>query len=650
MPPSSAHRPTDYRSANTISDIWAVTAEKFGDRIVALNDPHAKPEVTLTYGQLYREICQFAAGLQAMGVAADDHIALFSDNSPRWLIADQGIMTAGAVDAVRSSQADRDELLYILENSGSIGLVVQDVATFKLLEDDLTNYPIAFVILLTDEAASDHDTIKILNWSEFKALGASHRFQPVSRSPEQLATLIYTSGTSGRPKGVMLTHSNLLHQVNSVPAVVTMDPGERVLSLLPSWHSYERSFEYFVLSQGCTQIYTSIRHIKKDLKTYKPQYMVGVPRIWESIYEGVQKQLREQPAKKQALVQFFLGQSERYVKARRTARNLNPEDLNPSVMERFMARGECTLLTPLHKLGDRLIYKTIREATGGEVKFLVSGGGSFAKHLDLFYEIIGVDILQGYGLTETSPITNVRRPERNLRSTSGPPLPETEIRIVDPETRTPLPIGQKGLILIRGPQVMKGYYQNPEATAKAIDPDGWFDSGDLGWVTPQGDLTITGRAKDTIVLTNGENIEPQPLEDACARSAYVDQMMVVGQDQKVLGALIVPNLEALSQWAASQQLRLALPEDCQLERPTSDYPETYEAIALNDAGIHALYRDELNREIKDRPGYRPDDRIGPFVLIGEPFSPERGTMTQTLKIKRPVVREKYRSQIDGLFI
>ncbi|MEM9214552.1 MAG: AMP-binding protein [Cyanobacteria bacterium P01_F01_bin.150] len=649
---SPLHQSIDYRFAKAIPDIWAVTAEKFGDRITALNDPHSKPTVTFTYAQLHSAIQQFASGLQALGVVKGDRIALFSDNSPYWFIADQGTMTAGAVNAVRSSQADRDELLYILENSGSTGLVVQNVATFKLLADALDDYPIGFVIMLSNEDAPTHNNLKILNWTQFQTLGASQDLQPVEQSPDDLATLIYTSGTSGRPKGVMLNHSNLLHQVNTVPTVVTLTPGERVLSLLPSWHSYERTFEYFVLSQGCSQIYTSIRYIKKDLKAYKPQYMVGVPRIWESIYEGVQKQLREQPQNKQALVNFFLGKSQAYIKARRKAQNVDTEALDASAMERFIARLQCLLLAPLHWLGDRLVYKTIREATGGEVKFLISGGGSFAKHLDLFFELINVNILQGYGLTETSPIATVRLPKQNLRGTSGPPLPETEIRIADLESGQPLPRGQKGAILIRGPQVMQGYYKNPEATAKALDSEGWFNSGDLGWVAPKGDLTITGRAKDTIVLTSGENIEPQPLEDACTRSAYVDQMMVVGQDQKVLGALIVPNLTALGQWAASQQLQLNLPDDCQLELPESGIvgSEGGAAIALNDAQVQALFKAELIREVKDRPGYRPDDRIGPFILIDEPFSPDRGTMTQTLKIKRPVVTQKYQGTIDKLFV
>jgi long-chain acyl-CoA synthetase len=227
-------------------------------------------------------------------------------------------------------------------------------------------------------------------------------------------------------------------------------------------------------------------------------------------------------------------------------------------------------------------------------------------------------------------------------------MSETEIRIVDPETRQSLPAGQCGLVLIRGPQVMKGYYKNPEATAKAIDSDGWFDSGDLGWVTPQNDLVLTGRAKDTIVLTNGENIEPQPIEDACLRSAYIDQIMLVGQDQRSIGALIVPNLEALQQWAASQNLHLRLPEH--LEEEIGSSKEGFRTgIDLDSKEVQNLFRTELNREVQNRPGYRPDDRIGPFRLVLEPFSIENGMMTQTLKIRRPVVMERYRDIINGMF-
>jgi long-chain acyl-CoA synthetase len=508
------------------------------------------------------------------------------------------------------------------------------------------------VVLLSDEeptdSATSHETLKILNFSQLMAVGASHQLRPVSQNKETLATLMYTSGTSGKPKGVMLTHGNLLHQVKTYTDVLTPKPGDRVLSILPTWHVYERSVEYYILSQGCTQMYTNLRNVKKDLRDFKPNLMVGVPRLWESIYEGIQKQFREQPANKQKLVQNFLGVSQRYIEARRLAQGMSLDNLNPSAIERLSASVQAAALWPVHQLADKLVYQKVREATGGQVNQLISGGGSLARHLDNFFEIIGIEVLVGYGLTETSPVTNVRRPWRNLRYSSGPPMLETEIRIVDPETRKPLPTGERGLVLIRGSQVMKGYYKNPEATAKAIDSEGWFDSGDLGLLTPQNDLVLTGRAKDTIVLTNGENIEPQPIEDACLRSAYVDQIMLVGQDQRSLGALIVPNLEALQQWAASENWHLCLPDSVpnQPATPTQEFRKT---IDLDSKEVQNLFRTELNREVQNRPGYRPDDRIGPFKLILEPFSIENGMMTQTLKIRRPIITERYRDIINGLF-
>ncbi|NJR40197.1 MAG: long-chain fatty acid--CoA ligase, partial [Leptolyngbyaceae cyanobacterium CSU_1_4] len=446
-------------------------------------------------------------------------------------------------------------------------------------------------------------------------------------------TLMYTSGTSGTPKGVMLTHGNLVTQVTSAATVVLPQPGDRVLSILPIWHCYERTFEYFIFAHGCTQIYTNIRYVKKDIKEFKPHYMVGVPRLWESIYEGIQKQFRDQPAQRQKLVEFFLKNSLQYVKARRLLQGLDLENMNPSGVEKLVAMAKMPVLWAIHQAGDRLVYRKIRAGTGGAVKFLVSGGGSIAEFLEDFFEIVGINILGGYGLTETSPITNVRRPSANLRGADGQPFPDTEIRIVDLESRKLLAPGKQGLVLIRGPQVMQGYYNNPTATAKAIDPEGWFDTGDLGMVVGAGHLVITGRAKDTIVLTNGENIEPQPIEDACLRSAYIDQLMLVGQDRRSLGALIVPNLEALQKWAEA------------------NHPSalTADGVDVKNRAIEDLFRQELTREIKDRPGYRPDDRVGPFRLLPEAFSIDNGLLTQTLKIRRPVVAERYRGMIDEMF-
>ncbi|MDJ0537829.1 MAG: AMP-binding protein, partial [Microcystis sp. M53603_WE2] len=485
-------------------------------------------------------------------------------------------------------------------------------------------------------------SVQTLNFKQLMAIGAENTLKPITKSENDLATLIYTSGTTGQPKGVMLSHGNLLHQVRNLNAIFQPDPGDRVLSILPSWHSYERSCEYFSLAQGCTQIYTSIRTFKSDLKQFSPQLMVGVPRLWESLYEGIQKQFSEQSATKQKLVQFFLEKSEKYVIAKRIADNLSLDHLHASPGERLKARIQSLLLYPLHAIGDKLVYGKIRQAVGNKVKILVSGGGSLARHLDTFYEIAGIPILVGYGLTETSPVATVRRIDHNLRGSAGRPVFQTEICIVDLHSKEVLPTEKHGLVLIRGPQVMQGYYKKPEATEKAISPDGWFDSGDIGWLTAAGDLVLTGRAKDTIVLSNGENIEPQPIEDACLRSPFISQIMLVGQDQKALGALIVPNLDILANWAQEQKISLNLP-DLHSDRSTILSSDLYSKKVL------ALYQQELKREVRNRPSYRADDQIKTFELILEPFSQENGMMTQTLKIKRPVVTQRYRDMINEMF-
>ncbi|MEH2322884.1 MAG: AMP-binding protein [Nostoc sp.] len=634
-------RLVDYTNVESLPEIWPLAAGRFGD-VVALRSPHTKPEIVITYTQLAEQMQLFAAGLQALGVKVGDRISLISDNSPRWFIADQGIMTAGAVDAVRSSQAEKEELLFIIANSGSTAIVVEDLKTLKKLQDRLKDLPIQVVILLSDEPPPTEETLKVLNFAQLLEIGKNHNFVPVKQNREALATLIYTSGTTGKPKGVMLSYRNLLHQVITMGTVLQPNVGDIVLSILPSWHSYERAVEYYLLSQGCTQVYTNLRSVKADLRQFKPNYMVGVPRLWESIYEGVQKQFREQPVNKQRLINFLIGNSEKYIKARRVAQGLSLNNLHASAAERLSAKIQASALLPLHALGERLVYAKVREATGGEIKQMISGGGALPRHIDNFFEIIGVQILQGYGLTETSPVTHVRRPWRNLIGASGQPLPATEAKIVDPETKAPLPVEKGGLVLLKGPQIMQGYYQNSEATAKAIDAEGWFDSGDLGWLTPQDDLVLTGRAKDTIVLTNGENIEPQPIEDVCLRSPYIDQIMLVGQDQRSLGALIVPNVEALEKWAASQNLTLDMHND---QVASSDSQK----IDFESKMIQDLFRQELNREVQNRPGYRPDDRIGTFKLILEPFSIENGLMTQTLKVRRHVVTERYHDIIDGMF-
>ncbi len=619
----------DYSGLTRASQIWPIVSAKFPD-IVALYDPHNKPEVKLTYSQVWEKIQLFASRLQALGLNKNEKISIFADNSPRWLIVDQASMSLGSINVVRSALADTQELIYILKDSDSKALIVENLKTWEKLASQLKDLALKFVILLSDEVPPEG----VLNYQQVLESGDLSSLSLDDRDIDSVATLIYTSGTSGQPKGVMLTHRNLLSQIVNLRVIVEPQPGMRVLSILPCWHSYERSCEYFLLSQGCTQIYTSIRHFKNDLKAHHPQVMIGVPRIWESLYEGIIKQFQQYPENKQKLVSTLMKFSQDYVSNKRIYQGLSLENLNPSTTEKIAATVRAFLLFPLHLLGDRLVYQKIRENLGGQFEILVSGGGALAMHLDNFFEIIGIPLLVGYGLTETSPVVSARILNHNLRGSAGRPLPETKIRIVHPETHQILPVGETGIVMVQGKQVMQGYYKKPEATAKAIDAQGWFDTGDLGWLSPNNDLILTGRAKDTIVLSNGENIEPEPIENACIRSPLIDQIMLVGQDQKALGALIVPNIEALKNWSKAENLKL---DFTSLEN------------ILEQEIIVEKYRQELAQQIKNRPGYRPDDQIKNLKLILEPFSLENGMMTQTLKVKRNVVMEHYRDIIVGMF-
>jgi long-chain acyl-CoA synthetase len=613
----------DHTAANNLWQVWEKTVAVYPDTI-ALHDPHAKPEVKLTYQEMLELMRKFGAGLRSLGVQEGEKVALIADNSPRWLIADQGILALGAANATRSSQAERTELLYIIEHSDSTALIVEDLATLEKLQPDINDLPIRLIVLLSDQEPPEG----VYNYQQVCDRGADKDLGSPRINRDTLATLIYTSGTSGKPKGVMLTHGNLLTQVRGGVSMVKPFPGDRILSILPTWHSYERSCEYFLLSQGVTQIYTNLRNIKKDLAKFKPHYMLAVPRLWESIYEGIQRKFDAESATKRKLINFLINASLTYIKARRVVEGLSLDGGN-----KLKARLTMFVYAPLYWLADKLVFSKIRDGIGGNIRYFCSGGGSLQPHLELFYEAAQVEILVGYGLTETSPMVTARRPERNVRGTSGLPLPGAEIKIVDLYNGEDLPVGKRGLIMARGPMIMQGYYKNPEATTKAIDADGWFNTGDLGFLSAKGDLTITGRAKDTIVLSNGENVEPLSIEDACSRSPYIDQIMLVGQDQRQLGALIVPNLKAL-------EVDGLLPPDSELDQV---------ADLLQQDKIQTVFRNELTREVQDRPGYSINDRIGPFAFLPEPFAMSNGMMTQTFKVKRNVVTERYQDLIDKMF-
>ena len=618
-----------------LEQLWPVLARRHGDA-VALEDSHGTPPMLLTYRELGEAIERAAGAFAALGVQPGDVVALFAENSPRWMITDQGLMRAGAADAVRGSSAPPEELRYILQDCGAVALVVESAALFRKLDlapEQLQR--LRFVLVLEGPPAALEGGRASLDWDGLVEVGATAPTPPLPVGGEaRLATLLYTSGTTGQPKGVPLSQGNLLHQLRTLGVAVAPSPGDRVLSVLPIWHAYERTAEYFLLSCGCRQTYTTLRHLKADLQKVKPQYLISVPRLWEALLSGFEDALAAMPASRQRLLGRALANSRAFHRARRTALDLTlaPEP----APRRLKAAGEALLRAPLHGLAARALWPKVRQQlVGGELSTAISGGGALAIHVDGFFEAIGIELLVGYGLTETSPVLSCRRPWCNRRGSAGQPLPGTALRVVHPESRTTLRIGEPGLVLARGPQVMAGYHQKPEATAKVLDGEGWFDTGDLGRLLPDGCLVLTGRAKDTIVLSSGENIEPGPLEEALVECPLFEQVMLVGQDRKQLGALLVPKAEPLMQWARSQ----GLPEPSLTAEGT--------LASLDPALAKALAR-ECNRLLAGRPGSRPDERLGGVALV-EPFTMDNGLLTQTLKQRRDRIASRDAAAIASLY-
>ena len=615
-----------------VDQIWPWLDLHHGD-VLAVEAPHAAHPEQFNYRDLAARIARAAAAFRKLGIVSGDVVALFAENSPRWLVADQALMRSGAADAVRGAAAPIEELHYILADSGAKALVVQNAdLCSKLALTPEQRSRLSFVLQLEGEPSEG-----VLGWEDLLAAGEGQPApDPIQGRGQEtaaatIATILYTSGTTGKPKGVPLSHGNLLHQMRCLACVAHPSPGSAVLSVLPIWHAYERSAEYYFFSCACSQSYTTIKQLKRDLPRVRPLVMVTVPRLWEAVQVGFNDALKAMPSGKQRLLRLALANSGAQRRAWRQARNLLLAPVRP--LSRLQALGEATLRWPLHGLAAALLWpKVLKQLCGGQLRFPINGGGAIAPHVDSFFEAVGIELLVGYGLTETSPVVSCRRPWRNIRGSSGPPLPETEFRIVDPETGSALRLGQRGLVMVRGPQVMAGYLGKPEATAKVLDREGWFDTGDLGMLLADGSLVITGRAKDTIVLSSGENIEPGPLEEALVASPLVEQVMLVGQDERQLGALVVPSRDGILLWAEQQGLRL--------EDDLGGSP--------GDGELLRLLRGELNRLLAQRSGSRADERLAGVALV-EPFSMENGLLTQTLKQRRDRITSRDASAIKLIY-
>ncbi len=608
-----------------IDQIWEKLKIKFGDTL-AVCDLRGKYKEKFSYSELADLITKVSFSFKNYGLVKGDVVTVISENSPRWLVVDQGLMRLGAINAVRGINSPSVELDYIIEHSNSVGLIIQSKEIWlKLNNKEELKKRLKFIINLEDEQFES-----LISWNQFiraaeKENSQNNNLEKENPKIDDVATILYTSGTTGKPKGVPLTHANFLHQIINLAYIADPESGTSVLSVLPIWHSYERSAEYFFFSCGCSQYYTIPKFLKDDITQIKPVVMATVPRLWEAIHDGFFQALKKMPSKKQKLIKFLISNSSVFKSSLRKIRNLDINQITfkskipslVSVIGRY----------PLHKLSTIFLWPNIlRQLCGEKLKFPINGGGALPEHVDLFFESLGVDVLVGYGLTETSPVLTCRRRELNVRGSSGQPLAFTEIKIMNDDKKKILKFREVGKILVKGPQVMKGYLKNELATKDVLSKDGWFDTGDLGFLIPNGSLFITGRAKDTIVLSSGENIEPNPLETEILSSEFINQIQLVGQDKKCLTALVVPNFELVKNKFLEEDLS---------------------KLNLNK-NIGTFFKSQINNLLKSRLGARLEEQILDCYFV-DAFTLENGLLTQTLKQKRKEIEKKYSLQIKNMY-
>lgn len=624
---------------DTLAGLYRQAAETYKD-LPAFASRDAKGTfVPTTYLELYEQGIALATALTDLGLQPREHVGLLADNRLEWIIADYGVILAGGADVPRGTDITESEISYILNHADVRVVFIEHLSMlqkFLLVREQLS--AVQTVILMDPAAEVPEGILKmtdlIRQGRDLRAAGdrrAEKRAAGIK--PEDLFTIIYTSGTTGTPKGVQLTHLNMASQVRNIP--FELKPGDRALSILPVWHSYERVFEMVAISMGACTYYTSLRHIGEDLKTVKPTVMASAPRLWENLYQKLMARIESGPPLKRALFRAARNSTSAVKRAERFFVGQELDLTGRSTGENFR-RGVAhaarwILHVGRHRVLDRIVLAKLRDAVGcSEFRGTISGGGALQPHVDEFFNFIGIPVLEGYGLTETAPVLAVRTWKNLVIGTVGQVYPETDIRIVDlsdgrvlyPDfTRKDRGRGLRGEIHARGPQIMKGYYKNPEGTARVLQ-DGWLNTGDIGMMTFNDCLKILGRSKDTIVLLSGENVEPVPIESRLVHSPLVDHCMIVGQDQKHLGALIVPSMEGFR----SAGLKV----------------QNAQEIADNGEARQLLEK-EMRTLISAANGFKPFERVVEFRFVPKSFEVGK-ELTATYKVKRHVITDLY----DGL--
>jgi len=630
----------------TIPKMLADTAARY-PTIAALCYKNKKKYKFISYKELEQLSLDFSAGLLECGVKRNDLIGLISDNRPEWQPASIGIMSIGAMDVPRGSDATEKDIAYILSFSECETIVVEnDFLVKKILNirNDIPKLKHLIVFDAVEENTSEqckNKNLTICTYNEIIKKGKIFRTKNPNKveeerkkgNPDDIACVIFTSGTTGTPKGVMLSHSNFITQLDELQERIYLNPKERALSVLPVWHAFERLCEYVIMIQAATICYSKPvgKVMMDDFQNLNPQLMPAVPRVFEALYEGILRAMRKQGGLTNLLFKFFLELGNIYssisrILFRKTARI--KKDFG--ILNWIVFILPWLVLYPFNKLGDLLVFSKIRKRLGKAFRAGISGGGALPPVVDKFFWTVGICVVEGYGLTETAPVIAVRPIKDPVFGTIGTPIRGVKAKIVD-EAGNELTAGKQGIIKICGGNVMKGYYKQPELTAKVIDSQGWFNTGDLGLKTLDGELILRGRVKDTIVLRGGENVEPLPIEMKLNESRYISQSVVLGQDQRHLGALIIPDQIEITEFATKNSISY----------------DSYDDL-LQKKVIQKLLSDEIVNLVNAKNGFKLFERINHFECISKEL--EVGVeLSAKQEIKRFAIRKIYADKIKKLF-
>lgn len=601
-----------------------------------------------TYKDFVKTMLDFSAGLLAIGEKEYSNIGLICDNRKEWLVCSMGIMATKSRDIPRGSEATIKDLSYILSFAECKTVVTENKILFNRILECKNELPALQNIIIINPSDSDLSNPKatglnIFSYDEILAKGSKFRQNKPNKIEEIMlsgkeddsATIIFTSGTTGTPKGVELTHKNFLCQVEDISKRLPLKQGNKALCMLPVWHVYERELEYFLLYVGVALCYSkpAISMLLADMKKVSPQFMATVPRIWDGIYNAIYKNIKS--TKKGAGIFFtiFTWAATSLKSLRNIIYNRCKYFRKRTVFYHIFSKFlyiPVIFLYPLRWLGDMFYFQRVRNMLGGKFQIGMSGGGSLPLKLDKFFNSIGIRLVEGYGLTETAPICCIRNAKRPILGTIGKIMPYCQAKVVHRNGIECKP-GEKGVLYIKGPNVMKGYYKQPELTAEVISEGEWFNTGDLVIKTYNGEIIVKGRQKDTIVLRSGENVEPLPIEDKLSESIYISQAVVVGQDENCLGALIIPDLDNICQYAKQQNINF------------SDKKQL-----LKDEEIKKLIYKEMERLINTKNGFKPFEKVGKFIFLDKPFevgvelSPKQG-------IIRYKINELYKAKISLMY-